>query len=258
MPSPFLGMDPYLERHWLDVHTSLVGEARRALNRSLPPGLVARAEERVAVEADNATLRRIGPDVRVFQPSTADADDGSGGIVIEAPYKLVVEQDPILERFIRILDEDGELVTVIEFVSPTNKVPPGLEKYRDKRGELLGAGVHVVEIDLVRAGDWRALLRPQACPPEAVSPYRAIVRTTGRRPAAYLFPIGLRHRLPDVPIPLRPTDVPVPLPLQALFEAVYNDGRYHQTIDYARPLDPPLDPADAAYADDLLRSAGRR
>jgi hypothetical protein len=45
-----------LETHWLDVHTSLIAEARRALNRTLPSELVARAEERVAVESDDAGL----------------------------------------------------------------------------------------------------------------------------------------------------------------------------------------------------------
>ena len=29
MASPFPGMDPYLERHWRDVHLSLIAEARR-------------------------------------------------------------------------------------------------------------------------------------------------------------------------------------------------------------------------------------
>src|SRR5688572_15831325 len=107
MKSPFPGMDPYLEPHWWDVHTSLITEARRQLNRSLPPGLVARVEERVAVESDDALDRRIGPDVRVFSPSTADPSEGKGGIAIEAPFKLVVEYDPLIERFIRIIDQGG-------------------------------------------------------------------------------------------------------------------------------------------------------
>src|SRR4051794_9246635 len=132
MPSPFPGMDPYLEPHWLDVHTALIGEARRVLNRSLPPGLVARAEERVAVESDDERLHRVGPDVRVFSPSTADPAEGAGGVAaIEAPYKLVVDLDPIIERFIRIIDQQGQLISVIEFVSPTNKRQPGLSRFRE-------------------------------------------------------------------------------------------------------------------------------
>jgi len=150
----------------------------------------------------------------------------------------------------------GQL-TVIEFVSPTNKRQPGLDAFREKREELLRGDVHVVEVDLVRAGNWRALMRPELAPPEAASLYRATVRTAGRRPRGYLFPITLRQPLPDVPIPLRRTDRPVPLPLQALFDAVYEDGRYDQTVDYSRPLDPPLEAEDAAWAEQLLRAAGR-
>ena len=121
MPSPFPGMDPYLEPNWRDVHSSLIGEARRALNRSLPAGLVARAEEGVAIEADDDFRRQIGPDVRVFSPSTADPDEGAEGATIVAPFKLVLELDSLIERDIRIIDAGGQLITVVEFVSPWNK-----------------------------------------------------------------------------------------------------------------------------------------
>jgi hypothetical protein len=251
-------MDPYLERSWLDVHTSLIGEARRHLNRSLPEGLVARAEERLAVESDDDYQRRVAPDVRVFTPSTADPDEGVGGVAIEAPFKLVVQRDPQIERFIRIIDQDGTLITVIEFVSPSNKVQPGLADYHKKRGELLAANVHVVEIDLVRSGDWRALMRPESCPPGGASTYRAVVRTAGPRPGGYLFPISLRQALPEIPVPLRPGDPLAHLPLQRLLDGAYEDGRYDRTIDYASPLDSPLSAEEDAWAGELLRSAGRR
>jgi hypothetical protein len=251
-------MDPFVEPHWLDVHTALIGEARRALNRSLPAGLIARVEERVAVESDDDVMRRIGPDVRVFSPSTADPAEGRGGVVIEAPYKLVTELDPIIERFIRVIDEAGRLITVIEFISPTNKRSPGLEVYREKRIDLLRAGVHVVEVDLVRAGDWRALLRPEVSPAEAISIYRATVRTSGVSPGAYLFPIRLQDQLPKIPVPLREGDGVVRLPLQELFDSAYEDGRYDRALDYSRPLDPPLERGDAEWVEEMLEKSGAR
>ena len=254
MKSPFPGMDPYLEAHWLDVHTAFVAEARRVLNRLLPQGLVARAEERVAVESDDEVSKRIGPDVRVFSPASSDPSHGRGGILIEAPYKLVVELEPIIERFIRIFDAGGELITVIEFLSPTNKRGPGMVSYREKRADLLAAGVHVVEIDLMRAGDWRALMLPERCPRDAFATYRAIVPTSLKRPAGYLFPIRLQEPMPNIPVPLRPTDVPTPLPLQTMLESVYEDGRYGQTIDYRIPLDPPLSEDEAVIAETILKS----
>jgi hypothetical protein len=58
-------------------------------------------------------------------------------------------------------------------------------------------------------------------------------------------------------VPLRQTDADVPLDLQTLIAQVYRHGRYDD-IDYTVPPVPPLDPDDAAWANELLRSAGKR
>lgn len=46
MPSPFPGMDPYLESPviWPDVHHGLISEIQAALNPRLRPRYVARVE----------------------------------------------------------------------------------------------------------------------------------------------------------------------------------------------------------------------
>jgi hypothetical protein len=256
MTSPFPGMDPYLERHWLDVHTKLVAYAADELNRVLPETLVARTEERVAVESDyDDQHREIGPDVRVFAPASSDTAAASAEVVIDAPFKLVVALDPLIERFIKILDQSGQLKTVVEFISPTNK-RSGLEEYQEKRRELLNAGVNVVEIDLTRQGNWRALMRPHLCPREGIAEYRGTVRTASR--TAYLFPMSLRQRLPDIPVPLRRDDPRVKLPMQQLIEQVYRNGRYAMTLDYQQPCDPPLHGENEKWADALLKAARRR
>jgi len=72
MKSPFPDMNPYLEPHWLDVHSNLATYAADELNRVLPDPLVARVEERVAVESDWGDGRATGPDVRVFSPASAN------------------------------------------------------------------------------------------------------------------------------------------------------------------------------------------
>jgi hypothetical protein len=256
MKSPFPGMDPYLEPHWLDVHTALIAEARRALNHSLPPGLVARAEERIAIDTEDKPIRRVGPDVPVFSPSTADPSEGVGGTLIEAPFKLIVEQDPIVERDVRIIDDSGQLIAVLEFLSPRNKRRPALDEYLEKRASLLRAGVHWAEIDLVRAGNWRALMQPAVCPHDGESLYHVVVYTGATHRVGYLFPITLRGPLPEIPIPLRPKESPVYLKLQTLHDAVYEDGRYDQTVDYSQPLDPPLEDIDRNWAQEILTRAG--
>ena len=50
--NPFPGMNPWLESHWGDIHTSLTTYARDQLQPQLPAGLRARVEEYVAVEAE--------------------------------------------------------------------------------------------------------------------------------------------------------------------------------------------------------------
>src|SRR3954454_16412401 len=114
MPSPFPGMDPYLERHWLDVHAKLVAYAADDLNGRLPPDLVARVEERMTIEAEaegpsaagGPTRRRLAPDVRVFEAveEGAAATPGGGGGIALAPYRLVLADEPAIERYVEIID----------------------------------------------------------------------------------------------------------------------------------------------------------
>lgn len=251
MKSPFPGMDPYLEPHWPGLYTQLVLLATAELNRLLPDDLVARPEERLSIESSEELLRAVAPDVAVYQPEGTDISEG--GLAISAPYKLVVEAEPTTERFIRIIRADnGRLIAVIEFISPANKMSNGLEQYLQKRDELLAGGVHVVEIDLVRRGNWRGLLRPHLCPIEAVTPYRVTIRVGGRR-SAYLYPISLREPLPEISIPLRPGDKELKLALQPLLDQAYENGRYGRTFDYGHPPDPPLEEDDAAWAEALIR-----
>src|SRR5215212_5168647 len=131
MKSPFPGMDPYLERHWLDVHGSLVFGARDVLNRNLPDDLIARAEERIAVESGGFEPDVFAPDVRVLEAVEKVQDgvhSGTGDVAL-APFRLVALIEPITERYIEILEATGErLITVIEFLSPTNKRGKGLKE----------------------------------------------------------------------------------------------------------------------------------
>jgi hypothetical protein len=244
-------MDPYLEQRWPAVHAALITDTWRLLNRKLPEDLIATMEERVAVDADDQPSRRIGPDVYVEHHATGPVFGAEGTLVIDAPFRMVLDMDPVIERFVKIVSDAGRVITVIEFLSPSNKLD-GLSEFKQKRSELLAAGVHLVEIDLVRGGDWLGLFEPRPFPPEAVSTYRAIVRTATGRAAVHIFPIHLKDSLPDVPVPLRAADPKVFLPLQPMIDTIYTDGRYGRTLKYDRPLDPPLWPDEAAYAAERL------
>jgi hypothetical protein len=67
----------------------------------------------------------------------------------------------------------------------------------------------------------------------------------------------LRKRLPAIRIPLRRADPDVALDIQLLIDLAYRNGRYDLT-DYRKPCIPPLEGGDDAWADKLLRTAGRR
>jgi hypothetical protein len=244
-------MDPYLESRWLAVHNAFIAESWRKLNQTLPDDLFATMEERVAVDTDAGSARRIGPDVFIADPSGWRGAP-CGTVVLDAPIRLEVESEPVIERFVNVVNQDEQLITVVEFLSPSNKMDPGSQEFRKKRRELFDAGVHLVEIDLVRGGDWLDLFEPRPFPPAAVSTYRAVVRTATGRPAVYIFPIRLQDPLPNVPVPLRAGDPEVFLPLQQMVESIYSDGRYGRTLKYDRPLDPPLWPDEAAYAAERL------
>lgn len=262
MPSPFPGMDPYLERNWRDVHTDLVSMSRTALNGTLPEDLVARMEERVVIDRiDYAKSRVIYPDVRVYEDPNRGSARGAGGsqAAVAEPIIFEPEIEQHTEAYVTIVDADGELVSVIEFLSPTNKLPGsmGFNDYLRKRRDLVAAKVNVIEIDLVRQGNWQALSPALVVPPRGRTEYRAIVRRAHPPARIELYPIPLRSKLPVIPIPLRATDADVTLDLQSLIEQAYRNGRYDRT-DYTRDCDPPLATDDADWARELLIGARAR
>lgn len=262
MKSPFPGMDPYLERHWRDVHTRLTAYSTDALNESLPGALAARCEERVVIDAGEWAPQRVtSPDVRIIESGSSNGTKSApAGGVATAPILFEMLADSITEPFIEIRDSSGQtLITVIEFISPTNKRHgPDRERYLPNRRHVFDTGVNVVEIDLVRAGSCQALLLPYALKREEETSYRAVVwrATTHRRGELYLIPLG--SPLPQIGIPLRDGEADVTLALQPLIENVYVRGRYAQTIDYARPCDPPLSETEMTIAKPLLEVVSRR
>jgi hypothetical protein len=262
MKSPFPGMDPYLERHWRDVHGTFIVHARAQLTTQLGGGLRARIEQRLIVESPWDEARSIHPDVRIVEHGLLDrgiAPTANAAAVAE-PLLIPSPDELVAERYIEIIDpaSGGKLITAIEFVSPTNKLPgDGREKYLQKQREVLNANVNLVEIDLTRSGH-RELGYPLAeLPPK----YRTTYVTCAwrgfstRRFEIYRMP--LRERLPAIRIPLRDVDPDVVLDIQKLVDQAYDEAGFDD-INYRQPCVPPLDEPDAAWADELLKTAGRR
>ena len=239
----FPGMNPYLELYWLDVHSKLVIYASDQLQSRLPRQLRARCNERVVLEDDREPIRPMQSDVLVVD-RPADALRGGVAVLEEValaePELVPVQFGMLRQLFLEIRDarNHDRVVTVIEFVSPTNKLPgPGRTLYRRKQQDCLAAGVNLVEIDLTRTGKRELLGTSGSAHREstyAVSVFRAAVPDV-----VNYYPLPLMEPLPAIGIPLRPSDDDVPLQLQPLIQQVIVNGRYDD-LDTTRELVPPL------------------
>src|SRR5438132_10567657 len=96
MPSPFPGMDTYLEQHWGDVHSSLVIYVRNQLQKVLPKDLRARVEERVLVTGLSRP-RSLYPDVRVIDAERRSRRAGKGAAAVAMAEPVVIELPDELE-----------------------------------------------------------------------------------------------------------------------------------------------------------------
>jgi Protein of unknown function (DUF4058) len=261
MKSPFPGMDPYLESHWGDVHSRLVLYSCDQIQQQLPKGLVARVEERLVVEPEEGDDRSIYPDVRVEEYGPGGRASASGPEANFTEPVVIEYSEPATETFINILEPRGHhrLITVIEFLSPSNKLAgEGRQQYRQMQIELKQSKVTLVEIDLVRVGR-RVFSVPAARIPRKLrTTYQACVRRGWRATTWEFYPISLRAALPILRLPLRPHDSDIPLDLQSVIAETYAKGAYGKTINYREPAEPRLSEEDASWAERLLRQAGKR
>jgi hypothetical protein len=266
MPSPFPGMDPFLENPVVfpDLHDSLVIYLREAVQARLPETYYAALGSRVWIDFSE---RLIGPDVKVLRTRTPQ-ERGAGGVATApAPQvgrvRVYTPQDETREPFVEVYARDGRrLVTSIEVLSPTNKSPGahGRDLYLQKQRELFRGRVHLVEIDLLRGGQHTtAVPLERALADAGRFDYHVCVREFDKLHETFVYPIQLAQRLPQIDVPLLPGDAAVPVDLQALFDRCYDVGVYRRRIDYAggTPI-PPLNPEYAEWADQLLRQQGLR
>jgi hypothetical protein len=263
--SPFPGFDPYVQPYWRDVHAALIVYTREALSGRLPGDLRARIEERLIVEApyeEPPWRRGIAPDLVVMEREKKSSWRGgaAGGVAMAEPILVRPLAHPVRERYIQIVEPGlgGRVVTVIEFVSPTNKVPgEGRELYLQKQKEYLHGQVSSVEIDLIRGGK-HAIALPEASIPEGMTTWPWICVRESWEFLLKFHPVSPRKRMPIFAIPLRQDDPPVALDLQAVFDRCFEVGEYGLDIDYRQDPQPPLSAEDAAWADELLREKGLR
>lgn len=271
MPSPFPGMDPYLERpvSWSAVHVGLIVTMQDLLAPALRPRrYTVRAEERVYLsEEDDPGRETRVPDLRVIRrPGRRTAVQSGGGLAITEPEPFLInETEEVHDHFIEIRSvEEQSVVTVIEVLSPTNKMSgsTGRQEFLAKRRQIYDTETHWMEIDLLRGG-----VRTGGLGRRVEDGYQVFVsRHEGKRAGRdedadprrrYRWRFGLRDRMPVVGVPLRNGEPDAALDLQAAFDRVYDRGGYDIDFDYAADPTPPVDPADADWARGLTAGLGR-
>jgi hypothetical protein len=263
MPSPFPGMDPYLEKYWREVHESLIIYTRDQLQERLPRPLRVRVEQRVILEQESDTLRDVYPDVYVVEhsrPHAAEQETTPAAVLEEKPLRITLLNGTLTEGYLEIVDASSgnRVVTTIEFLSPTNKLPGDDRKqFRLKQRQMRRAGANLVEIDLTRRGRWTMSIPRGDVPLSHRTTYRICVWRAGRSGCYDVYRVPLLRPLPAVDIPLRPTDSDVRLDLQPLLDRCYEMGSYDD-LDYRAEPNPSLEAEDAKLADEWLRSKGLR
>ena len=201
MPSPFPGMDPYLEHPDIfpDFHDSFVTYLRESLQPHLP-------------ESYYAAIGRLA--------------------WIHVPHDERIE--PLVEIYVG-RGSARRLVTTIEVLSVTNKTPGerGRDLYLRKQREILESQVHLVEIDLLRAGQHTTAVPFDRLTAAAEGfNYHVSIHHFDNLEDYFVYPFRLPDPLPMIAIPLLPGDPPVSLDLQAVFNRTYEAGPYHREIDY--------------------------
>lgn len=225
MPSPFPGMDPYLEHPKL--WASFQHQVLACLYQILLPGLVDRYRARV----------------------------GSRTYTSEMALFTSVIREEYTEEFIEIRNRtDGRFITLVEVVSPANKTTPaGRAAYLEKRKDALAQRAGIVEIDLVLQGKPTLTYSRDGLPEYDF----AVTVTRSTAPDRYeIYTATLQKRLPKFKVPLAPDDRDALLDLQAAFSRAYDLGGFSGQVDYKNspPPDVPLSDDNRRWIDDLLKS----
>ncbi len=264
MPSPFPGMDPYLEGElWQEFHERLAQQISEQLLKVLPPHYVALLAKRYVLHRPAVGLmslpeehRVVYPDVHVAHiPRIAEVAVAYETQALTQPAarlaSLVTEETPVISVEVRDV-ANRRLVTVIEILSPVNKMGDGAMEYVEKRTALMTTSVHLLEIDLLRRGG-RVIFETDPPPAD----YYAYLSRFTDRPYTDVWPVGLRDRLPVLPVPLLPPDEDVLLDLQRAVNACYDLVHYERLLDYTvPPPPPPLSNEDALWVAERLAAAG--
>lgn len=256
MPSPFPGMDPYLEHptFWSSFHSRLLVAIADTIGLQLRPHYYVEVETRTYLDEDDEVFVGV-PDTLVMSPQKAQSElDATEAVVLtqnrpqQVQLPMTIE---VRERFLEVREIGTDaVIAAIEVLSPKNKrAGVGRTVYERKRRTVLNSLSHLVEIDLLRGG------RPMAIIGGVRSQYRILVSRAENRPTADLYGFNLREAIPLFLLPLKPQDPDLGVDLQSIFTGVYDRASYDLRLPDDRPVPPPaLSEADQQWVETILAS----
>jgi hypothetical protein len=215
-----------------DFHQSWSIRIKDALNAGrLPKGLAALVEQRAGVRE---------PDVLTIESRTTSSRSGLGYpeevATLDRPVTRIIRRtnkEIYSSRANRIVVKHhlGRILAVIEIVSPGNKDSrAALRDLVEKTVDLLRRGIHVLIVDLfpptprdpfgIHKLIWDEIEEEDFTFPPGKD--RILVSyETSRERAAYVEPVAVGDKLPDMPLFLTP-DLYVMVPLEPTYQATWS------------------------------------
>jgi hypothetical protein len=228
MPNPFPGMNPFLEKpaRWQSFHQRFITYLADTIDSLLP-------------EDYSADIGEDG------MTAVLEADPA-----LEVEYWTEQRREPFIE--VRMGSEPGRLISVIELLSPANKIPgKGRKVYLRKQARLLRSTTHLMEIDFLRGGEHTVAVQRDGLPDNGWDYVVCLHR--GRSQTKFdCWPISLPERLPRVNVPLSGDNPDIVVDLQAVVNQCCESATGRR-IDYSKACPPPLSKKNAKWIDELLR-----
>jgi hypothetical protein len=215
-----------------DFHQSWSIRIKDALNAGrLPKGVAALVEQRAGPrESDVLAIER-----RSRQPRP-DLGSAGGVATMNPPVTRIVrrttkEIHAVRANRIVVKHHLGRIIAVIEIVSPGNKDSrAALRDFVEKTIEFLKAGIHLLIVDLfpptprdplgMHKVIWDEITEEDFTFPEGKDRILASYETGGVR-AAYVEPVGVGDRLPDMPLFLA-NSWHIAVPLEPTYQATWD------------------------------------
>ena len=248
MPSPFPGMDPYLEHpaRWGGVLTRLIAVIGELLTQQAAPRFFVDSEDAVYVLGlDDPGRPMVRPDLAIVDAGRPAAPAQQRGRIATPTLLDLQASLEVRIPYLKIIDTtDRQVVAIIKVLSPINKAAgsSGQREFVRKREQLFRSRTHWLEIDLLRAGS-----RPPAIPQRGN--YDAALHRAGEPDRLEAWFVSLRDPLPTVAVPLRPPFEDLALDLQQALGTLYDRYRYDTALDYREPPpSPPLSESDSRWA----------